>query len=260
MRTLAIDCGGTGIKGSVLDEAGQMISERIRYRVPYPMTPTDFFEVLDRIAGASGGFDRATVGMPGIIRHGRVVHTPHYPTIAGPHSPIDPELLARWRGLDVVGELVELWRTPVRVLNDAEVHGAAVIEGRGLELVLTLGTGLGCAIFDDGRPAPKLELSRATVRKGVIYDQWIGSEARRDIGKAKWSRRVRRMIRELRPVFWWDRLYLGGGESKHLRGQLPPDVEKVPNIMGIVGGVRVWELGFGDRADLSLGVAGGVDR
>ncbi len=249
MRTLAIDCGGSAIKGSVLDEGGALTSERVRYRVPYPMTPDDFFGVLDRIASASGPFDRATVGMPGIIRHGRVVHTPHYPTVAGPHSALDPELLALWNGLDVAHELVDLWRRPVRVLNDAEVHGAAVIAGRGLELVLTLGTGLGCAIFDEGRPAPKLELSRATVRKGVIYDQWIGAEARRDVGKAKWSRRVIRMIGELRPVFWWDRLYLGGGEAKNLRGDLPPDVELVPNIMGIVGGVRVWELGLGNQAD-----------
>ena len=67
----------------MLDESGALTSERFRFRVPYPMTPEDFLGVLDRIASASGPFDRATVGMPGIIRHGRVVHTPHYPTVAG---------------------------------------------------------------------------------------------------------------------------------------------------------------------------------
>ena len=80
------------------------------------------------------------------------------------------------------------------MLNDAQVHGAAVITGVGYEVIFTLGTGLGCAIFDEGQVVPKIELSRAPVRKHQIYDTWVGAAARRRIGRAKWERRVLRAI------------------------------------------------------------------
>lgn len=242
VRTLGIDCGGSGIKGALLDEAGELASDRIRYPVPYPMSPKDFVGLLDRLARASGPFDRATIGMPGMIRHGVVVATPHYVTVAGPHTAVDPELLRLWSGFRAAEVLGDLWDRPVLVLNDAQVQGAAVVSGRGYEVMFTLGTGLGCAEFDDGIVQSKLEISRAPVRKGVIYDEWIGAAARRRIGRAKWSRRVLRTIEGLRPVFMWDQLYLGGGETKKLDVDLPEDVVVVPNIMGIRGGVRVWEL------------------
>lgn len=242
LRTLAIDCGGSGIKGAILDESGRLVSDRFRVPVPYPMSPQAFVAVLDEVAWHGGQFDRATVGMPGMVRHGVVITTPHYITVAGPHSAVDPDLYNMWRRWPVQAELTAHWRRPVRVLNDAQVHGAGVVSGQGLEVMLTLGTGLGCAVFDDGHVVPKLEMSRATVRKGVIYDQWIGATARRALGNKKWSKRVHTMIEELRPVFVWDRLYLGGGETKKVRGPLPDDVTTVANIVGISGGVRVWDL------------------
>ena len=247
-RTLAIDCGGSGIKGAVLDDAGQMLSPRHRIAVPYPMTPARFVEILDEVAAQGGPFDRATVGVPGMVRHGVVITTPHYITVAGPHSPLDPDLVQAWQRWPLQQVLEDYWQRPVRVLNDAQVHGAAVVSGQGLEVMLTLGTGLGCAVYDDGQVVPKLEMSRATVRKGVIYDEWIGAAARRRVGNRKWTRRVLKMIDELRPVFVWDQLYLGGGETKKLREPLPPDVIEVANIVGISGGVRVWQLGAGETS------------
>jgi polyphosphate glucokinase len=242
VRTLAIDCGGSGIKGSVLDDTGVMMSERFRVPVPYPMSPADFVTVLDEVAARCGPFDRVTIGVPGMVRHGVVITTPHYITVAGPHSDVDPLLQQEWLRWPVQEVLADHWQRPVRVLNDAQVHGASVISGIGLEVMLTLGTGLGCAVYDDGQVVPKLEMSRATVRKGVIYDEWIGAAARRRIGNRKWTRRVLMMIAELRPVFVWDHLYLGGGETKKLREPVPDDVTTVANIAGISGGVRVWEL------------------
>ena len=242
MRTLSIDCGGSGIKGAVLDRTGALASERVRFPVRYPMTPADFLTVLDRLAAAAGPYDRATVGLPGMIRHGVVITTPHYITAAGPHSPVDPGLAAAWAGFDLQAVLRDHWQRPTMVLNDAQVQGAAVISGRGYEVMFTLGTGLGCAEFDDGVVQPKLEISRAPVRKGAIYDEWVGAAARRRVGNRKWNRRVARTIDGLRPVFCWDHLYLGGGEAKRVAFRLPPDVSTVPNIMGIRGGVRVWEL------------------
>lgn len=244
-RTLAIDCGGSGLKGSVLDPEGAMVADPIRIATPYPMSPDLFVDVLCEIAEALPPADRATIGMPGMIRHGRVITTPHYITEKGPHSQIDPELTRAWDHYDAQTGLARRLGIPTRVVNDAEVHGAAVVSGVGLEAVFTLGTGLGCALFDDGDLAPKLEVSRAPVRKGVIYDQWLGDAARRKLGAKRWSRRVLKAVDGLRPMFVWDRLYVGGGNAPRLTLDLGDDVTIVPNEAGISGGIRLWELGHG---------------
>jgi polyphosphate glucokinase len=244
--TLTVDCGGGGIKASVLDGAGTMRARPIRVPTPYPLPPSLFVKTLLSLGERLPTADRVTVGMPGMIRHGVVVATPHYVTRAGPRTRVEPELLAEWSGYDVRTALAEAFGVPVLVLNDAEVHGAGVVAGTGLELVLTLGTGLGCALFDGGELAPHLELSQAPVRWGMSYDTYIGEPERRRLGDAFWSRRVRGVVDGLRPVFRWDRVYLGGGNSRLLRpdqvARMGDDVVVVPNTAGILGGVRAWSM------------------
>ena len=149
-----------------------------------------------------------------------------------------------WHHFDAQAALARGLGMPTRVVNDAEVHGAAVVSGEGLEVMFTLGTGLGCAVFDDGSLVPKIELSRAPVRKGVIYDEWMGDRARRS-----WATGGGRSgcvaIDGLRPMFLWDRLYVGGGNARRLTIDLGDDVTIVPNEAGISGGIRLWELGHG---------------
>jgi polyphosphate glucokinase len=244
--TLAIDCGGTGLKGSVLDESGTLRAKAIRVPTPYPLPVTRFLDELAGMRDALPAADRATVGMPGMIRHGVVISTPHYVTESGPRSKAMAHLVEQWTGFDARAALAERLGMPTLVLNDAEVHGAGVVSGVGLELVLTLGTGLGCALFDGGALAPHLELSQAPVRWGLSYDTYIGDRERKRLGPAFWSRRVRRVVEALRPVFLWDRLYVGGGNARVLTpdtiAALGDDVVIVPNSAGIVGGVRAWEL------------------
>ena len=244
--TLAVDCGGTGIKASVLDEAGTLHAEPVRVPTPYPLPVGRFLDTVADLAAGLPAHERATVGVPGMIRHGVVITTPHYVTEAGPRSRPDPALVAEWTGFDAQAALAARLGVPTLVLNDAEVHAAGVVAGVGLELVLTLGTGLGCALFDGGRLAPHLELSQAPVRWGLSYDTYIGDRERKRLGPAFWSRRVRRVVDALRPVFVWDRLYLGGGNARVLSAeviaQLGDDVVIVPNTAGIVGGVRAWDL------------------
>lgn len=230
-----------------------MHARPLRVPTPYPLPPSLFVKTLLDLAGQLPAADRVTVGMPGMIRHGVVVSTPHYVTRAGPRTRPDPDLVAEWSGYDVQRALAEAFGLPVLVLNDAEVHGAGVVAGTGLELVLTLGTGLGCAVFDGGALAPHLELSRAPVRWGTTYDTYIGEQERRRLGDAFWSRRVRNVVDGLRPVFLWDRLYLGGGNSRLIRpdqlARMGDDVVVVPNSAALVGGVRAWSLVRGrDRA------------
>lgn len=244
--TLAVDCGGSGIKASVLDAAGTLHVPAVRVATPYPLPPTRLADTIADIAADLPAAQRATVGVPGMVRHGVVVATPHYVTRSGPRTPVVPELRAAWQGCDVQALLTERLGIPTLVLNDAEVHGAGVASGTGLELVLTLGTGLGSALFDGGRLAPHLELSHAPVRRGVTYDAYVGEHERVRLGDAQWSRRVRKVVEGLRPVFHWDRLYLGGGNSRRVSAatlaRLGDDVVVVPNQAGIVGGVRAWAL------------------
>ncbi len=244
--TLAVDCGGGGIKAAVLDEAGTAHAAPLRVDTPYPLPPTLLVETIADIAASLPRADRVTVGMPGMIRHGVVVHTPHYITRTGPRSKVVPELVEAWSSFDMRAAVSARLGVPAMVLNDAEVHGAGVIAGSGLELVLTLGTGLGSAMFDGGRLAPHLEWSRAPVRRGTTYDELIGEPERRRLGDALWSRRVLSMIEGLRPVFWWDRVYVGGGNSRCISpsvlARLGDDVVIVPNSAALVGGARAWEL------------------
>src|SRR4029453_13802754 len=168
---------------------------------------TKFVETLVGLAESLPAAQRATVGMPGMIRHGVVVTTPHYVTKTGPRSKVDPALVEAWTSFDARSALAEAFGVPTLVLNDAEVHGAGVVAGTGLELVITLGTGLGCALFDGGTLAPHLELSQGPVKGGLPYDTYVGETERRRLGDAFWSRRVRAVVEALRPVFVWDRLY-----------------------------------------------------
>jgi polyphosphate glucokinase len=244
--TLVIDCGGSGIKGSVLDEDGTLQVAAVRVRTPYPLPPTRWLDTLQSVADQLPTADRLTVGLPGMVRHGVVVATPHYVTRSGPRSTVDPALLAAWTGYDALAAVRTHFGRPALVMNDAEVHAHGAVTGTGLELVLTLGTGLGCALFDGGRLAPHLELSHATTRRSTTYDAWVGEHVRRELGNASWSRRVRTMVEELRPVFRWDRLYLGGGNARRIRddqlSRMGGDVVVVPNSTALVGGVRAWSL------------------
>jgi len=244
--TLTIDCGGGSIKAAVLDASGTMRSAPIRVPTPYPLTTELFMQTLTQLANQLPKAARATVGIPGMIRHGVVISTPHYVTKTGPRSIVLPELVDQWRGFDARSQLSESFGIPTLVLNDAEVHGAGVVAGSGLEVVVTLGTGLGYALFDGGKLAPHLELSQAPVRFQQTYDTYVGETERKRLGDLFWSRRVRKLIDGLRPVFVWDRLYLGGGNARNIKleivEKLGDDVVIVPNSAALVGGVRAWQL------------------
>ncbi|SHE24273.1 ROK family protein [Actinomyces glycerinitolerans] len=244
--TLSVDCGGGGIKASVLDADGAIISRALRTPTPYPLPPELLVDTIKDLADQLPPADRVTVGMPGMIRHGVVIATPHYITKDGPCSRVLPELVEAWARFDMGGRLQETLGRPVLVLNDAEVAGAGVVTGHGLEMIVTLGTGLGNAVFDNGVLAPHVEVSQGPVRWGLTYDDYIGEHERLRLGDAHWSRRVRRVVEALRPMYMWDRLYLGGGNSRRITAfqldKIGDDVVVVPNEAGMTGGARCWEM------------------
>ncbi len=128
----------------------------------------------------------------------------------------------------------------MRVLNDADVQGFGAIQGRGVEMVLTLGTGAGTAIFRDGEIMTHLELAHHPVSGNKTYDEYIGNAAREKKGKKAWNKRVAKVIEILREVVRFDHLYLGGGNAKDITFPLPPDVTTVPNTDGLTGGIKLW--------------------
>jgi polyphosphate glucokinase len=241
-HTLAVDCGGTGVKAMVLDAAGEPVSKRVKRRTPYPSPPAVLVSAVSELAVQTGvDYDRVSVGFPGMVRNGVVYATPHYITEAGPFTPVRPDLVKEWQEFDVRAALEAELGQPTRVRNDAEIAGLAVIEGTGFEVILTLGTGLGCALFDNGRLVPKIEISQAPFRKGQTYDEQVGHHARRRLGAQAWTNRVAKAIQTLRPVLWWDHLYVGGGGAKHLTRDLGEDITIISNDYGLLGGVRLWD-------------------
>ena len=246
LPTLAIDCGGHSIKGSVLNSAGEIIGEMLSERTPYPLSPDRLVGIIEEFLPALPEYERITVGMPGMIRHGVVIYTPHYSRKFGPHTEIDAEVAAKWENVNFAEVIEERFHKPTIVLNDAQVHAAGVIHGVGLEVVITLGTGLGFAIFDNGRLAPHMEMSMAPTRGAKTFDLYIGEKARKRVGAPMWSRRVLTMVEQLRPVLHWDRLYIGGGNAARItpsiRQRLGEDVFIMPNSTGVAGGARAWEI------------------
>ena len=244
--TLSVDCGGGGIKASVLDSEGAIVSRAVRTATPYPLPPATLVETIASLAGRLPTADRVTVGMPGMIRHGVVIATPHYITRDGPRSKVLPELVEAWSRFNMARAVGERLDLPALVLNDAEVAGAGVVTGRGLEMIVTLGTGLGNAVFDNGVLAPHVEVSQGPIRWGLSYDDYIGEHERLRLGDAHWSRRVRRVVDGLRPMYLWDRLYLGGGNSRRITAlqlsRMGDDVVVVPNEAGMTGGARCWDM------------------
>jgi polyphosphate glucokinase len=239
--TLSIDVGGTGLKASVLDGTGKLIADRVKVPTTYPLPPDEFVDTIARLTAPLPRADRASMGFPGVVRSGRVVTAPHFVTKKGPGSPVLPALVTAWSDFDLASHIGDRLSLPTRVLNDADLQGLAVVSGKGLEFVLTLGTGLGTALFEDGILAPHLELAHHPFRKGDTYNEQIGEAALEKIGAKRWRERVALAITTLYDLIHYDHLYIGGGNSRHLQGHLDDSVTLVDNIAGIVGGLKLWD-------------------
>ncbi|HEY3598029.1 MAG TPA: ROK family protein [Paraburkholderia sp.] len=230
-RILAIDIGGTGLKAAVIDADGQIKSERVRVPTPHPCTPDQLVDALATLVEpllVQHHPARISIGFPGVVRNNRVLTAPHL----GDEG---------WRGVPLAAMLAgRLGGLPVRMINDAEVQGLAAIEGRGIEFVLTLGTGAGTALFRDGELMPHLELAHHPVSKGRAYDEYIGDAARAKAGDKRWNKRVEKIIGILAALVNYDKLWIGGGNAARLTFDLPANVAAVSNAAGIEGGAKLW--------------------
>ena len=225
--TAALDIGGTGLKAMLLDGLGRPASERLREPTPRPATVDACLPILVELVRRLGPADRIGVGFPGVVEQGRIR------TAANLHR--------SWLGVDLERDLQTLTQRPVRVCNDADVQGLGVIAGQGVEVVITLGTGVGSGLYLDGRLVPNLELGHHPFRKGESYEEQLGDAALERVGKKKWNKRVLRAVAEIDHLFNFQHLYLGGGNARKIAGPLPERVQVVDNLAGLLGAFCLWE-------------------
>jgi polyphosphate glucokinase len=247
--TLAIDVGGTGLKASVLSNTGTMMADRVRTETKYPLPPdgdTGLVAALTALVKPLPEADRVSCGFPGMVRNGHVLSAPHFVCKKGPGSSLDKKLFDAWADFDLATALSTALGKPTKVANDADVQGAAVVHGQGLEVVITLGTGFGSAFFMDGQLMPHIEIAHQPFRKEETYNDQLGELARKNKGDEDWNHRVRMAVANMQAMFFYDHLYIGGGNARRIdRDKLGDALERitiVDNSAGILGGIKLWEV------------------
>ena len=223
--TLAIDIGGSGLKIQALSPEGLPISERLRVPTPDPATPIAILTALDELKVSVPLFDRVSVGFPGVVKQGRTL------TAAN----LDPG----WLNYPLQKTLEKRWGKPVRMANDSAVGGYGVVQGHGVELVITLGTGMGSALFTDGVLCPGLELGHHPWRKKT-YEEYLGKRGLQKYGVDRWNKLLKRAIDQTIATFNWDVLYLGGGNAKKVTLKHGPNIKIISNEEGLLGAMALW--------------------
>jgi polyphosphate glucokinase len=235
-RGLGIDVGGSGIKGSVVDLAtGTLIGTRRRLATPIPATPGAVAEAVARLVGRAEWHGPVGCTVPSVV-HGGVVLT-----AANIHS--------SWVGTDGIALISTATGLPVTLLNDADAAGLAEMSlgaghGRqGVVLVLTFGTGIGSALFTDGRLVPNTELGHLVMWGGdAEHRAAAGAKTEEDLSWAKWAKRVDKYLGYVERLLWPDLIIVGGGVSRSHRKWVPllhTRAEIIParfrNNAGIIG-------------------------
>ena len=216
-RTLVVDVGGSGIKATVLNDLGKPLSERLRRESPASGMPGAVMDTIVSLAHELEPFDRVAIGFPGVVINGIAMDAPN--------------LAKEWQGFNIAESVQARLKKPVRVANDADVQGFGAISGSGVELVVTLGTGVGTSLFVDGRLAPNLEIGNDKLRNSALQK----------VGKKRWNKRLIKFIKRLDETFHFTKLYIGGGNSKEVDvGLLPANVTIISNLNGLIGGIALW--------------------
>ena len=227
LKILSIDIGGSNIKGTVLNEKGELTMDYEKVPTPYPASPENVLNAIKTLVKAFPPHDRISVGFPGYVKEGVVKTAPNLDT-------------ALWKDFNLAKKLEETLGKQAQVVNDADMQGLGVVSGKGLELVITLGTGFGTAWLYNGNLLPHLEFSHQPFSKSKSYDKYIGETALQKEGLKKWNKRMEKVFEVLKTVFNYDYLYIGGGNSNKLNFKLDKNMKIVTNADGIKGGSRLW--------------------
>ncbi len=209
MKALGIDIGGSGIKGGIVDTAiGEMISERHRIDTPHPATPEAVVEVMETIVKHFGWEGPIGCGYPGVIRN-QVLMTA---------ANLDKSCI----GSNLGAMLTEKVGSPAWVVNDADAAGIAEAhfgagKGKnGVVMLITVGTGLGTALFIDGKLVPNTELGHLWLERGLEAEKYAAASIKKkeDLGLKAWAKRFDEYLEYLQALFWPDLFIVGGGIAK----------------------------------------------
>lgn len=237
MQILGVDVGGSGIKGAIVDtETGVLLNERIRIDTPQPATPEALAITLKELIAAHNWSGPVGMGFPAAIQRG----------VARTAANIDKSFI----GLSVADYFSEQVGCPVFVANDADVAGMAEMrfgagkDHPGVVLIVTIGTGLGTALFTNGQLLPNTELGHIYLPNGAEGERYASDAARvnADLKWREWGDRFNLYLKTMESLFWPDLIVLGGGASKKIEkfaSQLTVKAPVVPasflNQAGIVG-------------------------
>jgi len=228
LNVLSIDIGGSHIKATVLDHDGKLKMAYEKIETPQPSTPENLIEATKKLIKDFPEYNCISTGFPGYIKNGVIKTAPNLGNEA-------------WKNFDLAAAFGKELGAPAKVVNDADMQGLGVIDGKGFEMVITLGTGFGTAFFLDGHLLPHLEISHLPIKKGD-YDDYIGERALESEGKEKWNNRMEKVFEILKTVFNYDTLYIGGGNGKKINFKLDDNMRLVTNEDGIKGGARLWTM------------------
>jgi polyphosphate glucokinase len=228
LKILAIDIGGSHIKATILDRAGILIRDYERMETPATANPVNVLNVIRELVKNFPEYDRVSVGFPGYVKHGVIKTAPNLGTDF-------------WKDFNLELELAKMLSKPTKVVNDADLQGIGVVSGKGLEMMITLGTGFGTALLEDGKLLPHLELSHHPVKKDKIYDDYVGEKAFQAKGEKIWNERIAEVLEILKTVINYDHLYISGGNAKKINFRLDDNITIVNNRAGIKGGANLWK-------------------
>jgi len=237
VQILGIDIGGTGIKTALVETTtGELIGERTRVATPRPATPEAVGATLKEVVKQHQWSGPIGIGFPAAIQHG----------IARTAANVDKSFI----GLPIAEYFSKQTGCPVYMANDADVAGLAEMrfgagkDNRGVVLIVTIGTGLGTALFSDGHLMPNTELGHVFLSNGIEAERYASEAVRvvKDLKWKEWGDRFNLYLTTMESLLWPDLIVLGGGVSDKLHKFSPMITTKVPvvaasflNQAGIVG-------------------------
>lgn len=247
-QILGIDIGGTGIKGAVIDvTTGELITDRVKIPTPAPASPANVADVVSELVekldykGDIVGF-----GFPAVVSH----------DICKTASNISKD----WIGVNLIEFFSHHLDKRVTVINDADAAGVAELKFGDIKkenatvILITLGTGIGSAVFLDGRLLPNTELGFLKYDKSIV-EKFASNKVRedKDLSYKEWGGRVEKVLKHIQHLFTADHIILGGGISKKF-DKYKEHLEDVPckvtpaallNNAGIIGAACYAKQHFG---------------
>ena len=242
--TLCVDIGATSLKACCVNGDGLIVSSLVRRKTQAPVSPRNLLGLIDSANRKLEGFSQVAIGFPGAVHDGRVISPDNLARVDGPGSEFDGLIRNEWDGFALGREVEEKLGKPTRVANDADVAALGCSRGRGCELTVTLGTGIGTGLVRDGQLQPHREFSDDLRQGQISFDELIGEKTRKSLTTHEFNQRVIDVLHQLDKEVEFDACYLVGGNAPRLSRDRLSVFEGRCWIMkepvGLTGGIKLF--------------------